>query len=174
MKYLTWVLAVLAFLSPNLSKASAKIGESAPVFVGKTESGESFSLESRKGKGWTVLFFYPKAGTPGCTAQACAFRDSVKAIRSRNAEVYGISADSVEAQKKFHDEHKLIFSLIADPDMHIIRKYDAAMEDQTRSRRWTFILDPTLTIRAFDDQVDPVMDAKKVAAKLTELQKKTP
>ena len=73
-----------------------KLGDPAPVLKLKTDEGASFDLNSRKGQ-WTVLYFYPKADTPGCTKQACAFRDNISQIRKLGAELFGVSADSVEA-----------------------------------------------------------------------------
>lgn len=155
----------------GLSFGSIETGALAPEFTAQLHSGEQFQLKDRKGKGWTVLFFYPKAGTPGCTKQACAFRDSIKVIRAQNAEVYGVSSDTVEAQAKFHKEHSLAFSLIADPKMEVIHKYGVKMFGVDMAKRWTFILDPELKVRWVDEKVDPVMDPKNVSEKLAELQK---
>ena len=168
------ILISLLALSPFFTVAHAavpKVGEAAPTFQTTTHEGKPFELADRKGKGWTVLFFYPKAGTPGCTKQACAFRDSIKVIRAQKAEVYGISADTVEAQAKFHKEHNLSFVLLADAHADVIKKYNAKMSDHDLAQRWTFILDPDLKVRWFDDKVDPVMDAKKVSDQLAALQK---
>ncbi len=165
----TLALFVSAFLFTGSVFASLAVGESAPSFAAHTHDGKAFSLKDRMGKGWTVLFFYPKAGTPGCTKQACAFRDSIKVIRAQNAEVYGVSADTVADQAKFHKEHSLSFPLIADPKMHAINAYGAKMDGADMAKRWTFILDPQLKVRWLDENVDPVMDAKKVADKLVEL-----
>lgn len=146
-----------------------KEGQAAPIFTAKNHAGADFDLSSRKGK-WTVLYFYPKAGTPGCTKQACAFRDSINQIRKLDAEVYGISSDSVESQAKFHQEHKLTFDLIADPEGKIIEMYGTKMPVMSMSKRWTFIIDPQLKIRGIEKDVDPVMDATRVAKKIATLQ----
>src|SRR5690349_11693880 len=99
---LPFLLTSLAFASSAF--AEIKVGEKAPEFSLETQDGKTFTLADRKDQGWTVLYFYPKASTPGCTDQACAFRDSIKVIRKENAEVYGISADNVADQKEFHDK----------------------------------------------------------------------
>lgn len=173
MKFTQMSLVFLLSVAACFSSAQAvpKVGENAPLFEIKNQEGKTFKLADRTGKGWTVLFFYPKAGTPGCTKQACGFRDSIKSIRSQNAEVFGISADTVEAQAKFHKEHNLAFPLLADPNTEVIKKYDAKMLGVDMAKRWTFILDPQLKIRWFDDNVDPVLDAKKVSERLATLQK---
>ena len=150
--------------------AELKVGDAAPTFELKNQDGKIFALSSRVDQGWTVLYFYPKAETPGCTKQACAFRDSVEKIRALKAEVYGISADTVEAQLGFHQHHKLTFDLLADPDHKVIDSYGAKMPILSMSKRWTFILDPKLVIRAIDRNVDPVKDAAKVAESISKLQ----
>ena len=149
---------------------SLKSGDTAPLFTLKTQEGSDFALNSRKGRGWTVLYFYPKAETPGCTKQACAFRDSIKSIRVLNAEVYGISADSVDAVAAFHKNHHLNFDLLADPDSKVIEAYGVKMPLLKFAKRWTFLIDPELHIREIETDVDPVKDADHVAAELKRLQ----
>ena len=140
------------------------------MFSAKNQDGVVFNLESRKGVGYTVLFFYPKAGTPGCTKQACAFRDAVKVIRHLGAEVYGISADSVAAQKKFHDEHKMTFDLLSDEGAKVISLYGVKMPVLSMANRQTFILDKDLVVRKHYEDVYPALDAKNVAADIAALQ----
>jgi thioredoxin-dependent peroxiredoxin len=154
------------------SQAAALVDGPAPTFELKNQDGALFKLADRKDKGWTVLFFYPKAGTPGCTKQACAFRDSVKVIRGLNAEVYGISADTTEDQKKFHLEHKLTFDLLADAELTAISRFHVQKADAKRSERTTIILDPQLKVRQVLEDVDPALDAQNVAKILAELQKR--
>lgn len=145
-----------------------KVGDTAPAFSTQTFEGKSFQLADRKGQ-WTVLYFYPKAETPGCTKQACAFRDSIKAIRNEGAEIYGISADSVEQQAAFHKNHNLNFTLLADPDSKVIELYGSKMPMLKMSKRWTYILDPDLKIRDLDKDVDPAKDAERVAKQIHDL-----
>ncbi len=152
--------------------ADLKVGDAAPDFKAKTHDGKDFDLQSRKGQ-WTVLYFYPKAETPGCTKQACAFRDSIKKIRDQGGDVFGISADDQKAQAEFHTHHQLNFILLADGDAKIIKAYGTKMPLLNMSKRWTFVLDPDLKIRAIDKDVDPVKDAEKVALKISELKSST-
>jgi peroxiredoxin Q/BCP len=147
-----------------------KIGQPAPQFQLKAQDGSEISLSSQQGHGWTVLYFYPKAGTPGCTKQACVFRDSIQAIRNQNAKVYGISTDEVKNLLEFHQKHKLSFTLLSDPDAKVTNAYGVKMPLLAMAKRWTFIIDPTLVIRQIDDDVDPVMDAQRVVEKLKQLQ----
>lgn len=156
--------------STTLLARELKVGEPAKMFKTKTQTGEEFDLNSRKGK-WTVLYFYPKAETPGCTKQACAFRDNIKNIRALGADVFGISVNTVKEQADFAKNHNLNFTLLADESGEITKMYDAKMMVVNMSKRWTFIIDPDLKIGAINKDVDPVMDAEVVAKKIEELQK---
>ena len=170
------ILKQLALLLSWLPFATAvhadglTVGQPAPLFQLKAQDGSEFNLAARKDIGWTVLYFYPKAGTPGCTKQACAFRDSVQVIRNNNADVYGISTDDVKELLKFHQEHKLTFNLLSDPDAKVTDAYGVKMPVIKMAKRWTFIIDPSLVIRQIDDDVDPALDAQKVAEQLKKLQ----
>ncbi len=158
----------------NLESVKAdeiSIGKKAPLFKAQTHEDKTFDMASRKGS-WTVLYFYPKAGTPGCTKQACAFRDAIDTIRSQGAEVFGISSDTVANQAAFHKEHSLNFTLLADSDSHIIKLYGTKMPLLSMSKRWTFIVDPELNIRWVEKDVDPALDAQKVATEIERLKKK--
>ncbi len=160
--------------SPNIVHAAEQVveGTKAPLFEVRNQDGKLFRLADRLGKGWTVLYFYPKAGTPGCTKQACAFRDSIQKIREQNAEVYGVSIDSIADQLKFHKEHRLTFDLLADEDGKITALYGAKMPVMKMAKRWTFVLDESLAIRWVEKDVDPSLDAQKVRDKIVSLQKK--
>jgi peroxiredoxin Q/BCP len=171
MKVLFQFVMAIAMTLGSMAFAEGLVGKSGPSFVAKNQDGKEFKLESRKGKGYTVLFFYPKAGTPGCTKQACAFRDSIKVIRNEGAEVYGISADNVDDQKKFHEQHKMTFDLISDSDGKIIKAYDVKMPVLSMAKRQTFILDGDLAVRKHFENVDPALDAKNVAAAIADLKK---
>ncbi len=151
-----------------MQKPILKVGDPAPIFKAQDDRGDVFDLSMQRGK-WTVLYFYPKAGTPGCTRQACAFRDGVAAIRDLGGEVFGVSADRVDALARFRDHHGLNFSLLSDQGLDIIRLYGCKFPLLSISNRWTFIIGPDLRIRSIDRSVNPVEDAQKVAAKLSEL-----
>lgn len=167
------IWGALTTVSVGLQAAELKLNEPAPVFKLQTHQNTEFDLASRRGK-WTVLFFYPKASTPGCTKQACAFRDSIGKIRALNAEVYGISSDTVQAQAEFHREQRLNFSLLADVGGKVAGLYGSKLPLVDRSKRWTFIIGPELKIRHIMKDVDPVLDAGRVAEALTDLQKTSP
>lgn len=163
--YLSW----LPFVASTPAHA-LEVGQAAPQFELNSPEGHSFSLASRLNQGWTVLYFYPKADTPGCTKQACAFRDSIKLIREQNAEVYGISTDNVESLQAFQQKYHLNFPLLSDPDAAVTEAYGVKMPIVKYAKRRTFIIDPQLVIRKIDEDVDPALDAQHVAETLRTLQ----
>lgn len=163
------IISMVLLSWSSISMAGSLLGKPAPTFTAKNQDGVEFDLKSRLNQGYTVLFFYPKAGTPGCTKQACAFRDSIKVIRDKGAMVYGISADDVAAQKKFHDEHKMTFDLLSDADAKIIKSYQVKMPMLSMAKRQTFILDDKLIVRRHFEDVDPAMDATNVAKAIEDI-----
>jgi len=98
------------------------VGDAAPVFEGKDQSGNAVSLDQFKGKK-VVLYFYPKDNTPGCTAEACDFRDNESTLGENGIQVIGVSADSEKSHEKFSTKYDLNFPLIADSDKNIINAY---------------------------------------------------
>jgi peroxiredoxin Q/BCP len=99
-----------------------KIGDQAPDFSCQDQNEHTIELKTFLGKK-VVLFFYPKASTPGCTVEACDLRDHYHQFKSSNYELIGVSADSVKAQKKFEEKYELPFSLLADEDKQVIQAY---------------------------------------------------
>src|SRR4029079_2378785 len=110
------------------------------------DSGQKVKLSDFKGKK-VVLYFYPKDDTPGCTKEACAFRDGISEIRSRGAVVLGVSTDSVASHKKFKDKFELNFPLLADTDKKIVEAYGTWKEKSMYGRKYmgiertTFVVD---------------------------------
>jgi len=99
-------------------------GKAAPAFTLTDAEGKKVSLKDFAGKN-VILYFYPKDDTPGCTKEACGFRDFWKEIQSINAVVLGVSADGAESHRKFRDKYKLPFPLLSDPDRATMEKYGA-------------------------------------------------
>ena len=172
-KISTLMAIFLSLLSLGAQAEPLAVGRTAPDFVLKNQEGQTVTLASRAGQGWTVLYFYPKAGTPGCTTQACAFRDAIKQVRDQNAEVYGISTDDLPALAEFHKKHRLNFTLLSDPDARVTDAYGVKMPVLNMAKRWTFIVDPDLVIRDINDQVDPALDAQMVADRIRQLKGKS-
>ena len=100
-----------------------KIGDKAPDFSGVDQNGKSHSLADYKGKK-LVVFFYPKANTPGCTTEACDLRDNYERFQANNYELLGVSADSAKAQKKFEEKYKFPFPLLADENKSVIEAFN--------------------------------------------------
>lgn len=157
------------FFSFSCGILALKVGEFAPTFTLNDQNGEAITLVANPNKKWTVLYFYPKADTPGCTKQACAFRDALKVVENENAVVYGISTNTVADLKKFQDKYKLNFKLLSDKNGSVSKKYGAKYPIVNIARRYTFIIDSDLVIRHIDKDVDPTLDAQRVSNKIKEL-----
>lgn len=153
------------------SSQELKEGQLAPDFSLKDQNGKSWSLSERKGT-WTVLYFYPKSETPGCTRQACTFRDQQHKIKAQGAEVIGVSVNSTMEQLEFSKKHRLNFTLLADEEARVSELYGAKMPLLKMAKRWTFILNPYLQIVKILKDVDPVKDSESMAALLIELKNK--
>ncbi len=123
------------------------IHDKAPDFTLQDENGNSVSLKSLRGK-VVVLYFYPRADTPGCTIEACEFRDTYKQMQKTGAVLLGISPDTPAAQKKFQEKFKLPFSLLADADKKVAIAFDVLKEKNMYGKkvmgvvRTTFIIGP--------------------------------
>ena len=125
---------------------SLKVGDKAPGFTLPTDGGGSISLKELKGK-TVVLYFYPRDDTPGCTAEACAFRDSLPDFSKVEAEVVGISRDSVASHDKFKKKFKLPFPLASDEDGNVTEAYGVWVEKSMYGKKYmgieraTFLID---------------------------------
>ena len=131
-----------------------KEGDKAPEFTGTDETGNKISLSDFKGNSTVVLYFYPKAETPGCTAEAKCFRDNWDSIKQLGAVVLGVSSDTEEKQKSFKDHHKLQFTLLSDRGRKIRDAYGA--KGFLIPARMTFVIDKDGVIRGIhNSQMDP-------------------
>ncbi len=123
MKPLVFLTAFLAMFSFS-SAETLKVGDAAPVVSGTTETGVTFNFaDAYKASDYTLVFFYPKAFTPGCTAQSCSLRDGYEQLAKLGVTVIGVSTDSVETQKKFKDEYHLPYTLVADTDKAVLKAF---------------------------------------------------
>ncbi|MFD0967391.1 thioredoxin-dependent thiol peroxidase [Plantactinospora endophytica] len=120
-------------------------GDSAPDFALLTDAGETLSLKELRGRK-VVLYAYPKAMTPGCTKQACDFRDSLASLQAAGYEVVGISPDSPTALAKFRDRDAITFPLVSDPDKAVLTAYGAYGEKQSYGRTITGVIRSTFVI----------------------------
>ncbi|HYR87238.1 MAG TPA: thioredoxin-dependent thiol peroxidase [Terriglobia bacterium] len=147
-----------------------KVGDKAPDFNVSTDAGQKVKLSDFKGKK-IVLYFYPKDDTPGCTKEACAFRDGFDEIKDRGAVVLGVSTDSVDSHKKFKSKFELNFPLLADTDKKIVESYGVWKEKINYGKKYmgiertTFIIDKDGKISHIfpkvkvDEHYDEVIDA---------------
>lgn len=146
-----------------------KVGDRAPDFSAQNQKGETVRLADFKGK-TVVLYFYPKDLTPGCTVEACAFRDDAAALLKKKAVVIGVSKDGVASHRKFADKHDLPFTLLADEDLAIIKAYGAWGERSLYGRKFmgtlriTYVIGPDKKIRAVFPKVKPAEHAREVLA----------
>lgn len=145
----------------------------APSFALKSQDGSVVNLTDFKGK-WLVLYFYPKDDTPGCTIEACSFRDGRDEITEKTgAEIIGISRDDEESHQKFIKHHRLTFKLLSDPDATVIKAYGAwgkTMFGKEGILRKTFLIDPNGMVRKVYGKVIPTGHAGKVLKDLLQLQ----
>jgi peroxiredoxin Q/BCP len=118
-------LSVLFAMLFSFAKADpVKVGDSAPQATGITETGAKLSLaDVYKQQPYTLVYFYPKADTPGCTAQGCSLRDSYEELTKKGVAVIGVSVDGIDAQKAFKDKYHLPFTLIADTEKTVINAF---------------------------------------------------
>jgi thioredoxin-dependent peroxiredoxin len=124
-----------------------RIGDTAPDFTLPSQSGETVSLSDYRGKKVVVLYFYPKDNTPGCTAEACGFRDSYEAFTENGAEVIGISSDSVDTHGSFSGKHDLPFVLLSDKGGTVRKSYGVPNTLMVLPGRVTYVIDREGTVR---------------------------
>ena len=144
-----------------------EINDKAPEFTALDQNGESVALKNFRGK-WVVLYFYPRADTPGCTIEACSFRDSFRKIGNAGAVVVGVSPDEPSAQKKFEEKYDLPFTLVADADKKISEAYGVIQEKNMYGKkvmgvaRTTFVIGPDGIIKHAFRKVKPEGHADEV------------
>jgi len=144
-----------------------KAGDKAPDFTSKDQNGEEITLANFKGK-TVILYFYPKDDTPGCTAEACDFRDNYQSLIGKGYEVIGISTDDSKSHKKFETKYSLPFPLIADEDKSINEAYGVWAEKNMYGKKYmgtartTFIIDGDGIIKQVIEKVDTKAASQQV------------
>jgi peroxiredoxin Q/BCP len=153
-------------------------GDTAPAFELETDRGDRVKLDDLRGK-WVVLYWYPKDDTPGCTVEACEIRDNWQMI-SGEAELFGVSPDTVQSHVKFRDKFDLPFRLLADPDHSISEAYAVwgkktfAGHEYMGVDRATFIVSPEGKLAKIWPAVNPAGHALEIAQALRELKAAQP
>lgn len=168
-----WIIALFSVLVlPHAAFASEPlvIGEPAPEFELADQNGQLHSLEDYRDQ-WVVLYFYPKDGTPGCTIEACEFRDNIYAFKKINAQILGVSLDDVESHQKFSENHGLPFPLLADFEGKAADAYGVKtkMFGMTIAKRQTFLIDPDGNLAKHYEKVKPATHSTDVLADLATL-----
>ncbi|MGH8863184.1 MAG: peroxiredoxin [Burkholderiales bacterium] len=154
-----------------LAQDSPAVGAEAPQFKLQDQTGKWHSLKDYRGK-WVVLYFYPRDNTPGCTTQACEFRDNIFAYRELNAVILGVSVDNVDSHKAFSEEQNLPFAILADIDKKVTTSYGTLKQYVGMvelARRDTFIIDPQGRVAKHYESVEPKGHSELVLTDLRQL-----
>ena len=161
---------VFGFTSLGIANDQVSVGVPAPEFELPDQDGQLHSLEDYRDQ-WVVLYFYPKDETPGCTTEACEFRDNIFAFRDLNAQILGVSLDDIASHKAFAENHGLPFPLLADVEGLAASAYGVKtrMLGMEIAKRQTFIIAPDGTIARHYEKVDPKKHSTQVLADLAEL-----
>jgi peroxiredoxin Q/BCP len=172
-RFLHGAAAAVAALLAGVALAAdpPTVGSPAPAFKLQDQSGKWHSLSDYQGK-WVVLYFYPKDNTPGCTTQACEFRDNIFAYRELGAAILGVSVDDVASHKSFSEQHSLPFPILADSDKSVTTAYGTLKEYvgiAKMARRDTFIIDPQGRVAKHYHDVKPAGHSEIVLADLKQL-----
>jgi len=144
-----------------------KIGDSAPNFTLLDQDNKSHALADYKGK-WLLLYFYPKDNTSGCTQEACMLRDDFSGFKKLEVDVVGVSIDSVASHKKFADEYKLPFTLLADEEKEVVEKYGVWAEKSMYGKKYmgtlrtSFLINPKGRIEKIYEAVKPAEHSREV------------
>jgi len=163
-------ITALSFTSIGIANDRLVVGNPAPEFELADQMGQLHSLEDYRDQ-WVVLYFYPKDETPGCTTEACEFRDNIFAFRDINTQILGVSLDDVESHKAFAENHSLPFPLLADTEGETSTAYGVKtrMFGMTVAKRQTFIIGPDGIIAKHYETVKPDGHSVNVLADLKEL-----
>jgi peroxiredoxin Q/BCP len=124
-----------------LSSAGApKVGDTAPAIEAKDQDGKTWKLADEIGKKVVLVYFYPRDDTPGCTKEACGFRDRISDLKKEKVEVVGVSFDSAESHQKFISKYHLNFPLLVDTDGKIAEEYGTRMNGKNMAKRVSFLI----------------------------------
>jgi peroxiredoxin Q/BCP len=164
--------AVLAMAGLRMAQAAdtapPAVGQAAPAFKLQDQAGKWHSLSDYKGK-WVALYFYPKDDTPGCTTQACGFRDNIFAFNKEGAVILGVSLDDVASHKEFAEKHSLPFALLADTEKAVAKNYGVLGYAGMAAKRETFLINPQGMIAKHYASVDPKGNSAEVLADIKAL-----
>ncbi len=161
-------------LTSNAFAESISVGQLAPNFKLPDQQNKYLQLSDLRGQ-WVVLYFYPKDQTPGCTKEACSFRDNISGITAKNAVVLGVSVDDSESHSAFAEKHDLPFKLLSDMDGEVAEQYGALRNLWVTkiAKRHSFIIDPGGKVAKIYRKVNPASHVEEVVSDLDKLQSQT-
>ncbi len=167
------VLAALFLfaLAGSLAADQPAAGTAAPDFRLQDQNGDWHELSQYRGR-WVALYFYPKNDTPGCTTEACNFRDNIFAFRERDAVILGVSLDDVDSHQEFAEKYSLPFSLLSDAEGEVAERYGVLrnLGIVKLAKRQTFLIGPDGAIAKHYEDVDPDTHSGEVLADLEDFQ----
>lgn len=165
MKKILLSLLMMFLSAPLFAGEPLMEGSDAPAFNLQDQNGEWHTLADYSGQ-WLAVYFYPKDDTPGCTKEACNFRDNIYAFKAIDAAVVGISVDDVESHKKFSEKYKLPFTILADTSGETAKSYGVLRDYKLikLASRQSFLIDPEGKIAKHYDDVDPDTHTEEVLA----------
>ncbi|HRN70282.1 MAG TPA: thioredoxin-dependent thiol peroxidase [Candidatus Woesebacteria bacterium] len=152
-----------------------QIGNQAPEFTLPDQLGVLHNLTQYRGR-WIVLYFYPKDDTPGCTKEACSFRDNFESLKEKGIVVLGVSKDTQASHKKFSEKYNLNFTLLSDESTEMIKRYEAFGEKKFMGKtfqgilRTTYVIDPQGIVRKVYENVKPQDHAQEILRDIVSLQ----
>jgi peroxiredoxin Q/BCP len=158
------------FLITGTSIAEINTGQTAPNFNLQDQNGNWHTLDNYKGQ-WVVLFFYPKDQTPGCTTEACNFRDNIFEFQKLNAQILGVSLDDIESHQAFSEKYSLPYPILADINKECATEYGVLGKFMmmTIAKRQSFLINPEGQIVKHYKKVDPDTHTKEVIIDLKQL-----
>lgn len=164
------LLSMISVTQPALAYDVPLLGSMAPAFALPDQHNQEIKLDNLRGR-WLVLYFYPKDDTPGCTEEACNFRDDLAQLTALGAQIVGISVDDTSSHAEFAKKHHLPFSLLADRDGAVARRYGAYADWKLvhYARRYTFLIDPRGKIAKTYLKVDTSRHSSEIIADLKQL-----
>ena len=171
LKFLLSIIILVMGLFSSTKAIDIQEGMPAPSFELLDQNETSHHLNDYQGK-WVVLYFYPKDDTPGCTKEACEFRDDIVILQNLNVVVLGVSVDSTESHAKFAEKYSLQFPLLSDPGGKVAQQYNSltSLGPLNIAKRHTFIINPNGNIAKVYRKVKPDMHSDEVIADIRELQ----
>jgi peroxiredoxin Q/BCP len=166
------VAGLVLLAVPARAAQMPKVGDAAPLFAGQDQDGKTVELADLIGKKIVLLYFYPKDFTPGCTTEACGFRDRMGELQKDNVEVVGVSFDSAASHQKFIANYKLNFPLLADPAGKIVDLYGVRMDHLSMAHRVSFLIGLDGKIVHVTDAGNPNVHFEQMKAAIAALTKK--